>query len=496
MRQYDVIIIGSGLGGLVCGYILSKNGYKVGIFEKNSQAGGCLQTFKRKGVSFDTGMHYIGSMEEGQILHRFFKYLNLLDDVKLMKLDKDGFDRISVQGETFRYAMGYENFTETLSSRFPEERKNINEYISKIREIAESSPLYNLREINALTFIETYFIKSSASSFIKSITENPTLRNVLAGTNSLYAGVADKTPLYIHALINNFYIQSAWRIVGGSDSIVQSLSKTIKNHGGEIFTDSEVKRILTNADSATSIELNNGEIVSGKYFISNIHPQVTLEKLDTPLVRRAYRERISSLENTISTFTLYLIFKPGKVRYLNYNYYHHNTPDVWKSMQYTNANWPRSYLYMHQADRMNIDYATSAQVISYMNFSEVSRWEDSRVGKRGEEYTAFKKEKTEKMLNELERSFPGIRDNIDSCFTSTPLTYRDYTCTKEGSTYGILRDCNFPTQTLVSQRTKIPNLYLTGQNINSHGILGVTIGAIITCAEFLGINTIIKEINE
>lgn len=496
MRQYDVIIIGSGLGGLVCGYILSKNGYKVGIFEKNSQAGGCLQTFRRKGVSFDTGMHYIGSMEEGQILHRFFKYLNLLEDVKLMRLDKDGFDRISVQGETFRYAMGYENFTETLSSRFPEERKNINEYINKIREIAESSPLYNLREINALTFIETYFIKSSASSFIKSITENPTLRNVLAGTNSLYAGVADKTPLYIHALINNFYIQSAWRIVGGSDSIVQSLSKTIKNNGGEIFTDSEVKKILTGTDSATAIELNSGEIIAGRYFISNIHPQATIEKLDTPLVRRAYRERISSLENTISTFTLYLIFKPGKVRYLNYNYYHHNTADVWKSMQYTNADWPRSYLYMHQADRMNIDYATSAQVISYMNFSEVARWEDSRVGKRGEEYTAFKKEKAEKMLNELEKSFPGIRDNVDSWFTSTPLTYRDYTCTKEGSTYGILRDCNFPTQTLVSQRTKIPNLYLTGQNINSHGILGVTIGAIITCAEFLGINTIIKEINE
>ncbi|HPT12003.1 MAG TPA: NAD(P)-binding protein, partial [Bacteroidales bacterium] len=72
MKQFDVIIIGSGLGGLVCGYILSKNGYKVGIFEKNNQIGGCLQTFKRKGVSFDTGMHYIGSMEEGQILHRFF----------------------------------------------------------------------------------------------------------------------------------------------------------------------------------------------------------------------------------------------------------------------------------------------------------------------------------------------------------------------------------------------------------------------------------------
>jgi len=49
---------------------------------------------------------------------------------------------------------------------------------------------------------------------------------------------------------------------------------------------------------------------------------------------------------------------------------------------------------------------------------------------------------------------------------------------------------------LVSQRTKIPNLFLTGQNINSHGFLGVSIGSIITCAEFLGVNTIMNDIQK
>ena len=67
-NQYDILIIGSGLGGLVCAYILSKNGYKVAVLEKNAQIGGCLQTFKRFGLSFDTGMHYIGSMQEGEII--------------------------------------------------------------------------------------------------------------------------------------------------------------------------------------------------------------------------------------------------------------------------------------------------------------------------------------------------------------------------------------------------------------------------------------------
>jgi all-trans-retinol 13,14-reductase len=96
----------------------------------------------------------------------------------------------------------------------------------------------------------------------------------------------------------------------------------------------------------------------------------------------------------------------------------------------------------------------------------------------------------------LEKSFPNILSDIEAYETSTPLTYRDYTATKEGTMYGIVRDKNFPVQTLVSQRTKVPNLFMTGQNINSHGILGVSIGAIITCAEFLGVNYIIEQIQK
>jgi len=133
-------------------------------------------------------------------------------------------------------------------------------------------------------------------------------------------------------------------------------------------------------------------------------------------------------------------------------------------------------------------------LIAYMKYDEVRQWEHTTIGKRGDDYEAFKQEKSEKLLNALEQSFPGIRSRIESYSSSTPLTYRDYTATKEGSMYGVVRDKNFPTQTLVSQRTRIPNLFMTGQNINSHGILGVTIGSIITCSEFLGINTIIKDI--
>lgn len=492
--KYDIAILGTGLGGLVCGYILSKNGHKVLLLEKNAQIGGCLQTFKRFGVKFDTGMHYIGSMLEGQILHRLFSYLNLLDDVKLSRLDETGYDVLSIAGKRYQYASGYEQFVETLCTSFPNSHAEIVEYVKQLKAIANASPLYNLRKVEDNVFIEADYIKTSINDFIGRITSNPELQNVLAGNLPLYAGVKDKTPTYIHALINNFYIQSAWRIIGGSDAIATSLANSIRKFGGEIRTNCEVSEITCDDTKATGVKLTNGEFIEASSFISNIHPQAMIEMLDTHLIRKAYRTRIQDLENTISNFTLYIKFKEKATPYLNYNYYYYANQDVWTANDRQKGDPLNSYLFMHQSAEPNQQWAQSAEMIGYMKFDEVAQWADSKVGRRGDSYKEFKQRTAEHYIDVLEQSFPGIRNAIENYETSTPLTYRDYTATKEGSMYGIIRDKNFPTQTLVSQRTKIPNLFMTGQNINSHGILGVTIGAALTCAEFLGLNKIIDEI--
>jgi all-trans-retinol 13,14-reductase len=272
--------------------------------------------------------------------------------------------------------------------------------------------------------------------------------------------------------------------------------KSIRSFGGEVMTNAEVVKINCNSEKITSVQLANGDVIESDCFISNIHPQSTLEKMDTPLIRKAYRTRISELENTISNFTIYIKFKKEATPYLNYNYYFYEQDDVWKKQFYDPKQWPENFLYMHQCVEDQAIFADSAELIGYMRYEEVKQWENTTIGKRGQDYLEFKEEKAWKLLQKLEKCFPGINAAIDTCYTSSPLTYRDYTATKEGSMYGIARDKNFPAQTLVSQRTKIPNLFMTGQNINSHGILGVTIGAMITCAEFLGMNHIIKQIEQ
>ena len=141
-EKYDIVIIGSGLGGLVSANILARNGYSVCVLEKNKQYGGNLQTFVRDKNIFDTGVHYIGGLEEGQNLYQYFKYLGIMDDLNIQKLDEDKFDVITFDDDEKEYchAQGYDNFANSLINQFPEEERSIQAYCQKLQDVCNSFP--------------------------------------------------------------------------------------------------------------------------------------------------------------------------------------------------------------------------------------------------------------------------------------------------------------------------------------------------------------------
>ena len=122
-----VVVIGSGLGGLECGFILAKAGMQVTVLEKEHQTGGCLQTFMRGGQRFDTGLHYVGGLNEGGSLRPLFDYFGLMD-LPWKRLDEDCFDQICIGNRRFAFAQGHERFVETLAESFPKEKENLKTY--------------------------------------------------------------------------------------------------------------------------------------------------------------------------------------------------------------------------------------------------------------------------------------------------------------------------------------------------------------------------------
>ncbi len=491
---FDVVIIGSGLGGFLCGLILSKAGYSVCIVEKHNQPGGNTQTFKRKSCTFSTGMHYAGSLEDGQLLNKVFKYLNILDKIKLKKLNEKCFEKIFIENDQYCYPMGFENFKNSLINYFPSEKQAIIKYTEKLKTIWDNVDILNLRPVKASDFMNFGHINENAYHYIESLSKNKKLKALLAATNGLYAGDKNKTPMYIHGIINAFFINSAWKIDEGKAGLTSALKSQFENFGGTILTKKEVSRIVCNEKKATAVTTTDGDTIYGNHFISNIHPYNTVKIADKNLLRKVYIKRLENLENSISCFGLYIVLKKNALKHINSNIYYSSTTDVWGVNSYDPKNWPKGFICYTTPDQNNDKYAESATAITYMKYDEVKKWEDTYIGNRGDDYKSFKNQKASKFIDAIEKVIPGIKNCIDEFYTSSPLTYRDYTGTPDGSMYGVVKDCNNPITTFLSHNTKIPNLYLTGQNLNLHGILGVTISSIISCSNLVNINDLIKDI--
>lgn len=489
------IIIGSGLGGLSCGVILSRNGYDVTVLEQGIQIGGCLQCFKRSGVKFETGMHFIGSALPGQTLDKLIRYLQL-EDIRLNQLNHIAYDIVSLGGQQFCFANGREAFIEQMGAAFPAEKDNLVLYYDIIERIAKASSLHSLRHTKNDMVVNTFYQTTSINEVMDSLFHDELLKNVLVGNLPLYAAEKDKTPFSQHAFIMDFYNQSAFRIVGGSDSIAQSLSNTIQINGGEVLSQNKVTKIVCDENHAIGVEVNHDSFIPADLIIADIHPMRVMDLLETKLIRPAFRNRISSLKNTTSGFSVYLKFKPNAVPYLNSNYYSFKDNTPWGCETYTDSQWPKGYLYMHMCHDNQPTFASSGVILSYMTMNDVEQWRNTTIGHRGEDYEIFKKRKADVLISSVERDFPGLRNSIESVYTATPLTYRDYTGTEDGSMYGVAKDITLGVACRVPHKTKVPNLLLTGQNVNSHGMLGVLVGSIVTCSELLTAETIYQQIIE
>lgn len=500
-KKYDVVIVGSGLGGLVSAIILAMEGKSVCVLEKNNQYGGNLQTFVRDKKIFDTGIHYIGGLDKGQNLHRYFSYLGIMDGLRLKKMDEDGFDKISFEGDPIEYphAQGTENFAKQLIKYFPEEEEAIQKYIQMMTYICTSFPLYNVSNNDGY---QQEILSINAKDYFDELTQNEKLKAVLGGSNFLYAGLPDKTPLYVHALSTNSYMQSSWRCINGGSQITKLLVRQLRKYGGEIYKRREVTHFQMENNLVSAVQTKNGETYQGNLFISNIEPKTTLKMVGEEKFRKSYFKRVQSLEASSAAFSLYIVFKPETFKYFNCNYYRFKTPKhVWEANNYTESSWPETYMASMNVSSEDQVWAESLTAITYMRFEEVEQWEKTHnttvdSSDRGTAYADFKKQKMEAFLQVLEKQFPNIRDCIQSIHESSPLSYRDYIGGDQGNMYGYIKDSNDTMRTFISTKTKIDNLFLTGQSINMHGVLGVTIGAVLTCSQILGKDYLVNKIIE
>ncbi|MCF0166411.1 MAG: NAD(P)/FAD-dependent oxidoreductase [Bacteroidales bacterium] len=495
----STVIIGAGIGGLFCGAMLAKMGLEVTILEKNTTIGGGLQSFSRFGEVFDTGMHIIGGMQKGGNIRRICEWLGIMDKVHIADIGSDTIDEVYVAKERKFYhtAKGRDRYMASLAASFPDQKENLERYFEAIYRIVGELDLFALRPSAPDSLAHSEELTMAADAFIAKYIDNVRLRNLLAYMTPLYSGERGTTPAYVHALISVIYIESPSRFAGGSYRFAETLADFIREHGGRIVASDGVEKIHTRDKMITGVSTRKGQFYSADLYIGAIHPCSLISLLDDPAaLPKSYRTRLSELKNSFSAFTIYLKLKKNSFRYINHTgYYAKDYENVW---DYGNPEkgWPLGFLYMTPPELEQGEYAEKMTVVAPMPWEFVRKWEDSKVGRRGQEYAQWKTEQAEKLLDCLQEIFPGIRDCIEDMNTASPLTIRDFYGVKEGAMFGYSKDCNNLIASHVPVVTKIPNLFLTGQNCNLHGFCGVALTSIKTAEAILGGDSVLNSILE
>lgn len=459
--KYDVIVIGSGLGGLVCARQLAKQGRSVLVLERQAQLGGCLQSYRRGDFEFDTGLHYVGGLAEGQPLHEAFEQLGLMR-LPWVRLDADGFDRITIGRQTFPMCEGFDRFASTLGEYFPQEKSALRQYVGMLRQLP---PMEEAVEVNAYDWLSSLF-------------RDPLLVNVLSATAMKMELRRESLPLFNFAHSMSSYIQSSWRLKGGGNKIVESLVNDIRSFGGEVVCRAEVKELVEKDGSIVAAKCPNGKTYEGSVFISDVHPQLTFGWLkDSNMVKNIFRRRIQALENTFGIFTASLVLKPNTLPYFNHNKYVFRKANVWTFHE--NLGSVDGVMVSCRVPKDD-DYARQIDLLTPMPWVLCKHWEHTVIGRRGEIYELQKERLADDCIRLAERVIPGLRDMVEKRYTSTPLTWRDYTLSPCGSAFGVRKDCRQPLLTMLSPKTPVPNLFLTGQSLVLHGLEGVTMTAFKT----------------
>ena len=497
-NRYDAIVIGSGVSGLTSAIILAKEGRRVLVLERHRRLGGYLHRFFRKGGrAFDVGFHYVGGVQEDQVLATYLRYCDVWDRIRFLPLDPEGYDELRFPFGHFRVPAGADRLRERLSRCFPASAPAIEGYIDDIRRIVKDFGLYNVAVSDDIRRSERWML-SPLGSYLDERIRDARLRAILCGQNPLYGVEPVRAPLGLHALVTDSFLQGPCAIQGGGDALAQAMADRIRELGGEVRTRREVTSIRVKEDrQVEGVTTARGETFFAPIVVSSAHPKTTVRLLPDGVLRRGYRRRVLGMEDGPGSFSLFITTDADLDDYAGYNIYNYRVSTV--DAIYGPSGGPERFAFVTVPTAREGRTREGRHIVvalSLMRFSDVVTWSASKTGERGPAYEAFKARWTETMLGLVIEAIPELRGRIVDCEAATPLTNRDYTASEEGAAYGIHHAVEQSGRYGLRPSTRVGGLYLTGQSILMPGVLGATISAFYTCSLIFGAEHLVRRVRE
>ncbi|MDM8537929.1 NAD(P)/FAD-dependent oxidoreductase [Desulfobacterales bacterium HSG17] len=467
----DVLLIGSGVGGLSLAIILAKSGFNVRVVEKNRLPGGMMRSYFRKGHECHVGIHYLGALGKGQLLNRFFDYLGIKVPVERMGL-KGVIDRYIFDDFSFDLPEGIDAYEQNLRTVFPDEQEQIDGIMKHLKPIAE--------KMNSLDFlfgdqadftepelfmpVEDYLNKLNCSSQLKGVLSVP----------SGWIGVPPcQCPVFYHNMALASYLLSSWRLKSHTQ-IADIFVNRLEELGGQVITGDGVENILIESKITKGVRLNSGRELFAPAVVGAVHPRIILDMMPDIAVRPLYRKRISQLKNTHSIFCLHAELDASAHPEIPYN--------IFKVAPDKNGQMPDVKYYQI---RQSLKDKTTLSILTSGRSELWQKWKKTSTGRRGNDYVQAKEEFAWQLISESEKILGSLK-GCSLIDTYTPLSIRDWVNSPEGTAYGVLRSCDQLLSGAMLNRTSVKGMFLAGQSVMAPGVIGTIMGSFHTARFMMG----------
>ncbi len=495
--QYDVIVIGSGIGGLTTASLLAARGKDVLVLEQHYLPGGSAQTFPYKQYRFDVGPKLFFGMDASRGNMRYHQQVfDELDEYPDLS-HYESYYSFKHPGGCLQVAGSVEEYIAQLVAAFPQEEDGIRRFYATLEDLHAMFVAFpNLPLDRPDAILKTVLGVSpdrllklgfwgyiSFGSLFDDYIRSRELRAILNAEMVAFCySDIDEVPAVLGALVLIERHKGGGTFTkGGSGALARLLVRGLEKHGGQIQYRASTRRILVERGRACGVELADGRTIAAEYVVSNAGVVNTFGRAGTnvePLVERHWlrpqtRAKVDRVKLTDSFFTIFAgvdaqVFPPGTDAHMLYiDRYYQSVQDM-RLICFCNSSFKDPTLAPPGKHALQIVYFDP-------ECCKFDSWQ------RDEQYAQRKQATFERAMCMAEEVFPGITDSLDYVTCGTPLTYADYLA-HWGGGWGVRMSIDQFAFHRFQHKTDVQNLFLVGADTHPGiGVVSVTMSG-INCA--------------